>query len=297
MRQIRCFLAIARTGSFSAAAEALYISQSSVSKQILALERELGVRLFDRSSRKVTLTEAGKAFQSHALRMDQDYTSLVADLEGYRPGAEPLSIAAIPVIAHYGVPKYIAAFREAHPGVRLTLEIHEASEIDRALTDHRYDLAFTRAHCLDPARHAWMEVFPDRLMVVVSAAHRLASRPVVSLQELAQETFIVLGGASAIHQIMLDVCRGAGFEPHTMEATPRNESMVALVAENQGIALMMERILDHNRHPGVVALELVPIIETWLVLAYARDRKLSGPAQAFIGYMAKLFPGRQQGRL
>jgi DNA-binding transcriptional LysR family regulator len=288
IRQVQYFLSIARTGSFTAAADDLFVSQSSLSKQIIALEQELGVQLFDRSKRRVRLTEAGEAFRGHAVKMDQAHTSMVADLEGYRPGAEPLSIAAIPVIAHYGIPNYIAAFRQAHPAIRLSLEKREAAEIAPALSDHRCDLAFTRAQCLDRGRHAWMKVFPDRLLVVVSIDHRLASRPVVGLQDLRDETFVVLDRYTAVHQIMEDICRGAGFEPRTVHSTLRNESIVAAVAANMGIGLMMERIFEYNKHPGVVALDLVPVIETWLVLAYAKDRKLSGPAQAFVEFLAGL---------
>jgi LysR family transcriptional activator of glutamate synthase operon len=289
-RQIHYFVTIARTGSFTAAADELFVSQSSLSKQIIALERELGVQLFDRSRRKVTLTEAGKALLTHAVRMDQAHTSMVADLEGYRPGAEPLSIAAIPVIAHYGIPKYVAAFREAHPAIRVTLEKREAVEIAPALSDHRYDLAFTRAHCLDRDRHTWMKVSPDRLIVVVSTDHRLASKPVVGLEDLKDETFVVLDRYTAVDQIMEEVCRGAGFEPRTVHATLPYESIVAGVAASMGIGLMMERIFDYNRHPGVVALELVPVVETWLVLAHPKDRMLSGPGRAFVEYIAGLLP-------
>jgi LysR family transcriptional activator of glutamate synthase operon len=294
IRQIHYFLSIARTGSFTAAADELFVSQSSLSKQIIALEHELGLQLFDRRKRKVTLTEAGRAFRTHAVKIDQAHTSMVADLEGYKPGAEPLSIAAIPVIAHYGIPRYIAAFREAHPAIRLTLEKREAVEIAPALSDHSYDLAFTRAHCLDRDRHAWMKVFPDRLIVVVSIDHRLASRPVVSLQDLRDQTFVVLDRYTAVDQIMEDVCRGAGFEPRTVHATQRSESIVAGVAANMGIGLMMERIFDYNKHPRVVALELVPVIETWLVLAHSKDRMLSGPARAFIEFVAGLLASQPE---
>jgi DNA-binding transcriptional LysR family regulator len=273
-------------GSFTAAADELFVSQSALSKQILALEKELGVQLFDRGNRRIGLTEAGRALQAHAVKIDQAHTSMVADLEGYRPGAEALTIGAIPVITHYGIPNYIAAFREAHPAVRLTVEKREAAELAPALSDHLCDLAFTRAHCLSRDRHAWMNVFPDRLIVVVSLDHRLASRPVVSLQDLKDETFVVLDRYTAVDQILEEVCRGAGFEPRTVHAPLRSESILAGVAANMGVGLMMDRIFEFNRHPGIVALELVPAIETWLVLAHAKDRALSAPAKAFVEFIS-----------
>jgi len=282
MRQVDFFLSIARTGSFTAAAEELFVSQPSLSKQIIALERELGVRLFDRTKRKVTLTEAGKAFRTHAVKLRQVYGSMVADLEEHRSGIEPLSIAAIPVIAQYGISKYIAAFRADHPGIRLIVDEREATDIIPALNDHQYDLAFVRDNCVDCDRHACLEICRDRLIVVVSSRHRLASRSMVSLRELTGEDFIVLDKATAIHQLVLEACQGAGFEPRVVHSTLRNDSIIALVAANMGIALMMERLADYYKHPEVVAVSLEQAIESKIVIAYPKDRRLSDSARVFL---------------
>jgi DNA-binding transcriptional LysR family regulator len=287
MRQVDHFLAIARTGSFTAAAEELFVSQSSLSKQIIALERELGVQLFDRTKRKVTLTEAGKTFRGHALRLKQAHESMIADLEEYRSGVGALSIAAIPVIAQYGISKYIAAFREANPGIRLVVDEREAADITPALNDHLYELAFVRDTCVDSERHACLEICRDRLIVVVPSRHRLASRSVVSLPELAGENFIVLDRATAIHQLVLDACRGAGFEPRVVHSTLRNDSIISLVAANMGIALMMERLADYYKHPEVVAVPLEETIESRIVVAYPKDRKLSDSARVFLDSIGK----------
>jgi DNA-binding transcriptional LysR family regulator len=290
IRQVQYFLSIARTGSFTAAADELFVSQSSLSKRIIALEQELGVALFDRSRRRVSLTEAGKAFHEHAIKLHEAYKAMMADLQEVRPEMEPLSIAAIPVIAQYGIPKYIAVFRETHPGIRVTLEEREAAEIIPALNDRRYDLAFVRDNCVDRERHACLEICQDRMIVVVCSRHHLASKSVVSLQELTDENFIVLEKATAIHQLVLDACRGAGFEPRVVHSTLRNDSIIAQVAANMGIALMMERLYDYHKQPEVVALELEQVIDSRIVLAYLKDRKLSGSAQAFIESIAGLLP-------
>ena len=107
--QVQYVLAVAAAGSFSAAAEELYISQSSLSKQVIALERELGVALFDRSKRQIALTPAGAAFLAHARAIDAAYRALLADLGRFKT-APSLRIVAIPVIAQYGITAYIAQF-------------------------------------------------------------------------------------------------------------------------------------------------------------------------------------------
>jgi DNA-binding transcriptional LysR family regulator len=97
IRQIQYFLSIVDTGSFSAAADEHYISQSSLSKVILALEKELAVPLFDRSKRKVSLTEAGEAFLRHARQFNAGYKAMLVELDGYNHSGF-FSIAAIPVL-------------------------------------------------------------------------------------------------------------------------------------------------------------------------------------------------------
>ena len=103
IRQIQYFLSIVETGSFSAAADEHFISQSSLSKIIIALEKELQVSLFDRSKRKVFLTEAGDAFLKHASKLDAAYKDMVVELDGYKSETDSFSVAAIPVLTQYGI--------------------------------------------------------------------------------------------------------------------------------------------------------------------------------------------------
>ena len=154
IKQVQYFLAVAEAGSFSVAAEDLYISQSSLSKQIIALEKELDIQLFDRSKRKISLTDGGRAFHKHALKLNEIHKALVADLEEYRKTASSLSIVAIPVIAQYGITSYIAQFKSAYPNINFTLEEREASTILPALNSSQYDLAFVRDYHMDTNQHS-----------------------------------------------------------------------------------------------------------------------------------------------
>ena len=120
-KQVEYFLIVADTGSFSAAAQALYISQSSLSKQILALEKELDFQLFDRSKRKIALTPAGETFLKHARSLHSAYQTMLGEVAQYK-NTPALMIVAIPVIAQYGITTCIAEFKTSHPDIQLTLE-------------------------------------------------------------------------------------------------------------------------------------------------------------------------------
>ena len=280
LKQVTYFLTVAELGSFSAAADHLYISQSSLSKQIMALEKELGIELFDRSKRNIVLTEAGATFRKHAQRHNDEYKVMLANLKEYKR-APSLSIIAIPVIAQYGITSYIAQFQSAFPNIQLMLEEREASTILPALNDHQFDLAFVRDNYLDIEQYHVLEVDRDKFMVTLSVKHPLATRTSISLSELANENFIMFDKGTIVHELAVDVCREAGFVPRIFYASLRVESILGLVASQSGIALIMEKIFQYHKHPDVIAIPMREIVESKIVLVYPRGKKLSIPAKNF----------------
>jgi DNA-binding transcriptional LysR family regulator len=284
LAQVQYVLAVAEAGSFTEAAAELYISQSSLSKQIIALERELGLVLFDRSRRRVELTPAGETFLRHARALNSTYLAMMAELSAHKT-SPAVSILAIPVIAQYGIPAYLAEFRRAHPQLDIVLEEREAVEILPALDEHGYDLAIVRDNYLDAERYASLVIARDRLLVAVSTGHRLADRSSIALQELADENLITVGRASLLQELTVNACRRAGFEPRISYVSLRAESILGLVASNSGIALMMERIFDHSKHLGVVGVPLDEAVTSNVVLAWLKDGRLSGAAGAFVEFM------------
>jgi LysR family transcriptional activator of glutamate synthase operon len=280
MKQVIYFLVVAELGSFSTAADNLYISQSSLSKQIMALEKELGVALFDRSKRSIALTEAGAVFRKHAQRLNEEYKMLISSLKEYKR-VPSLSIVAIPVVAQYGITSYIAQFQSAYPNIQLMLEEREASTILPVLHTHQFDLAFIRDNYLDVEQYHLLEVDRDKFMVTLSVKHPLAARTSISLSELANENFIMFDKGTVVHELAVDACCKVGFEPRIFYASLRVESILALVASQSGIALIMEKIFQYHKHPDVIAIPLREIVESKIVLVYPKDKKLSIPARNF----------------
>ncbi len=286
IKQVLYFLSIVTTGSFSAAADELYITQSSISKQILALEKELEVSLFDRSNRKISLTQAGETFLRHARNLNTDYQTLLADLSKYKTTPN-FSIIAIPVIAQYGITTHLAQFKSAHPKLNFTLDEREAAAILPALNNHQYDLAFIRDYTLDGETYSFLKIARDQLQVLVSKNHRLAGRQSVALAELADENFIMFDKGTLVHELTVDACRQAGFEPRIFYASLRVESILGLVGSNSGIALMMEKIFTYHQPREVIAIPLQENIESNLVLAWLKNKQLTQPARIFIEFMQK----------
>jgi LysR family transcriptional regulator, transcription activator of glutamate synthase operon len=288
IRQIQYFLSIVDTGSFSAAADEHYISQSSLSKIIISLEKELGVSLFDRSKRKVFLTEAGEAFLSHARKLRESYKSMVVELDGYKSETDSFSVAAIPILTQYGIANLIAQFQDGHPALHFNLEEIDGQNILPALDERRFDLVFTRHNYLNPDQYSSLEICKDRMLVVVSKKNRHADRSSISLKELSNDNFIMFDKVTGLHRLIMDECGKAGFEPTIFYSSHRKVSVFGLVGTNIGLALMPVKIYEYYRHPDVLAIPLDEDIECNIVLVHLKNRKLTKAASTFIEFMEKM---------
>lgn len=287
IKQIEYFVSIVETGSFGAAAEELYISQPSLSKQIIALEKELDVKLFDRSKRKISLTDAGKLFHKHAVNLRKNHQALQADLGEYKKGTPSLRIAAIPVTAQYGITSNVAQFKKAYPHINFTLEERQSSIVLSALSQHKYDLAFVRDYHIDSNVFSSFPVVTDKLVVAVSWEHRFSKRKSISLVELSDENFIMFNKGTLIHELSVNACTSAGFEPRIFYTASRAASIIGMVSSNSGVALMMEKVLNYYDRSDVIAIPLDQTIESRVIIVHPKDRKLSKPAKTFLDFMKK----------
>lgn len=285
IRQIQYFLSIVETGSFSAAADEHFISQSSLSKVIIALEKELGFLLFDRTKRKVSLTPAGEAFLEHARKLNAVYKFMLVETDGYKSTMDSFSIAAIPILTQYGITTSIAQFREKYPDISLNLEEIDGLNILPALDEHRFDLAFTRHNYINKDLYTYLEICKDKLLVVISERNRHANRSSISLKELSSDNFIVFDKVTDLYRLIMDECWKAGFEPTIFYSSHRKVSVFGLVGTNIGLALMLVKIYEYHQHPDVLAIPLEEEIECNVVLAYLKNRKLPEAARIFLEYM------------
>jgi len=191
LQQMRYVVEIAGTGSFTAAAERCFVTQSALSHQIAALERELGQRLFARSNRGVRVTEAGAAFLHHAriaVTASESAREDAAAAEGRVLGT--LRLGVIPPVAALDVPAVLAAFHAEHPSVRVELTVGNS---DTLITDVRsgvLDVAFLGLRAEQrPTGVGVRRMREERLVVAVPAGHPFAARTEVRLDDLAGETF------------------------------------------------------------------------------------------------------------
>jgi DNA-binding transcriptional LysR family regulator len=256
VRRMRVLREVAQRGSFSAAAEALAFTQSAVSQQIAALEREAGTVLVQRSSRGVRLTDAGEALVRHTdailarLAEAESELEAIAGLSGGR-----LRLAAFESAGATLMPLAIAAFRERHPAVELSLTLLEAEESIAHLRSGELDLAITvQARSGDDADEGLEHVhlIEDPLYLVLPEDHPLARKRHLRLADLAGEAWI--GGAPncECNRLIFRACAAAGYDPRIAFETDDYQAVQGFVAAGVGVSLIAELGLRTVRDDIVV---------------------------------------------
>lgn len=240
LQQMRYVTEVAATLSFTRAAERCFVTQSALSHQIAALERELGQRLFIRSSRGVRLTEAGEAFLGPARSALASTEQAVAAV-----GSEPdqlrgtLRIGIIPTVAAVRVPHVLASFRAAHPAVRVELETGNSDELVAEIRRGDLDVALLGLPPgAEPRGVGWREIATERHVAVLPRAHRLAAYGELGLGDLADEIFVDFPAGTSGRAQSDIAFRAAGVERDVAFEVDAAGVMLDLVSEGLAIALL-----------------------------------------------------------
>ncbi len=281
------FTVIAMQASFSRAAEELCISQSSLSKHMMALERELGVTLLQRSARQVSLTPVGAQILPLAAQASElkNKIHVAADKQSSR-GKHILPVASIPVMAQYNITGLLARFQRACPKVTLEVLEREQQELSTLLENGTCELAFSRRALEGDPGLEYLELCQDNLVAVMSRVHPLAARDTISLSDLKEEPLLFLDQQTGFHHLYSSLCRSAGFVPQIAYTGHRPENLVDLAAQNMGVALLMKRHTDYVANPDVVSTDIVPLVQSTICLVRRRDRTLTELAQRFWDFVA-----------
>jgi DNA-binding transcriptional LysR family regulator len=253
LRHLRYFVAVAEECHITRAAQRLGIQQPPLSLQIKALERELGVPLFVRSARGVTLTVAGEAFLEDALAiLDQVGKAAARSVRVSLGHVGRLSIGFTTSAAlHPMVPGIIRAFRVRYARVDLDLRENAAADLTEAVLRGDIQAALIRAPVARPPGLAFAELAHEELLAVLPRGHKLLSARLVNgvdLLDLAVERFILVRrpGAPGIYENVILACRAAGFEPDVAAEVPHMLTNINLVAAGVGISLVPASMREVN---------------------------------------------------
>ena len=270
--QLKYFAAIAETRSFTEAAKRLHVSQPALSYQIKRLENEIHARLFERTSRRVSLTSDGQAFLSLAqsvLSKADEALQMMEERLGVETG--DVNFGTLPSVGAHVVPHILQTFRRNFPGVRVTLRESATVALERAVLDGELDFAIVQV----PKAVDALEITPllrEELLLMVPVAHPLAGRASVSLIELAEEDFIGLGGSFQLTQQVVEACRRVGFDPRISYETGALESVRSFVRHELGIGILPRLATEECEREGLRAIPLVEALTRDLNLIRGRHR-------------------------
>jgi DNA-binding transcriptional LysR family regulator len=246
---LQAFIEVADHGSFSGAAEALFLTQPAVSKRVAQLESEFGARLFDRIGRRVSLTATGAALLPRARRLINDARELkrlVSDLSGEVRGR--LVMGTSHHIGLHRLPGPLRHFTETYPEVELDIRFMDSEAACRAVETGDLELAIVTLPPDRPANLQLETIWDDPLAFMVGRDHPLADRERVALVELLRYPAVLPGGTTYTRAILEQAMRDAGAELHVAMATNYLETLHMLVATGLGWSLLPATLLDGDVH-------------------------------------------------
>ncbi|NTV90346.1 MAG: LysR family transcriptional regulator [Clostridiales bacterium] len=265
------------------------ISQSSLSKHINTLEKELGIKLFDRTSRKVALSEAGEKILPFTKQVCEIRNSINSITEEYsQRNRKELVIASIPVMAQYDITGVITRFQKEYPEISLLVSEHEQSEISALLEAGECELAFVRKTPEEDKLFDYAPLCIDRLVAVLPLTHGLSGKKSLQLLQLKEEEFLFLDKKTSLYKTCFDLCSRSGFIPKVKYTGHRPENIIDLVSKGMGVSLLMKRHVDYYKNDGIVCLEIKPTIDSLICLAKTKDHSLSSKARIFWNYIKAL---------
>jgi DNA-binding transcriptional LysR family regulator len=287
-------VAVARTGSMSAAAAELGISQPGVSRQIQRLEEEIGVRLLDRGSRMLRLTPAGERFRAYADTALAQHEAVLRDVRGETAVlVGELRIGASSTPGEFLVPGLVAAFADRHPGVRPEIFIADSAIVQDEVRAHRWDIGFVGAR-LNGRGLDLHPVAQDEVVLAVPAGHPFATRGAVSLNELAGQPFLVReegsGTAASVERALAQ--RGMTLPEHrTVMVLGSTQAIVSAVEQGLGLGWVSSLALVDRSRERVVPVRLAALpLRRFLFLVRDPRRVLPPAASAFVAWVLSQRP-------
>lgn len=255
LRHLRYCVAIADEASFTRASERLRIAQPALSRQIRAIEDEIGVTLFQRLPRGAALTDAGRVFIEEARAVLASVEGAVQKARRAQRGEVGLLRIGFTGSASFNpfVTRAIRDFRRLNPHVEIELVEEATASLLARFTANRLDVAFLRP-APGEVDHLWsMHVLDEPLVVAMPSEHPQAAKKRVDLRALAREDFILYPreNGRALFDLIISVCRDVGFSPKVLQIAPQLTSIVNLVATGIGLSIVPASIAQVTT-PGVV---------------------------------------------
>ncbi|WP_017811133.1 cidABC operon transcriptional activator CidR [Paenibacillus shenyangensis] len=293
IRHLQYFIEVARLRSFTKAAEALFITQPTISKTIRSLEEELGAPLFNRVGRSVELTDAGKVIEQQAQNIVKSFHSLSSQLDDLRNlESGHLRIGLPPMIGSRFFPQIIGRFHQIYPNVTIQLFEDGGKKVESDVVNGSLDIGVT----VLPVTENVLEYFSfteEKLNLIVPNNHPLAERSEVQMSELAEDFFIIFREDFTLHGRIIEACIRVGFHPRIIYESSQWDLISEMVGAGLGVALLPETICNQINQRNIRIIPNVePVIPWHLGIIWHRERYLSFAAREWLRFTREMMETR-----
>lgn len=284
-KYIREFCVLAETKNFSEAADKLYISQSTLSRHIRAFEAELGIELFTRNGKIVTINDSGKRFLPYAKRiLDVQEESLEKFFDELRKLNGDLTIGLFSLDMQNQVANQALEFKESRPDHNIIFIEAPSDTLRSHLNEGICDIAVVLSHNSTEKNFESCTLSKDYLSVLLPANHVLANKQSITFDKLSKEKFIIESGESAELALCLLAARNAGFEPEISHPNLSTRSIIRYVERGHGITVK-PKMFSVGRNQRMSVIDLEPTYEIYVNILYRKDIPLSKLGKDFIRFL------------
>ncbi|MDJ0862009.1 MAG: LysR family transcriptional regulator [Gammaproteobacteria bacterium] len=292
LRQLQVFEAIVRLGSFTRAAEELFLTQPTVSMQVKKLADVMGLPLFEHVGRSVRPTEAGLELHDACRKMFETLTNLemkLADLKGMKRGRLRLGVITT---AEYFAPEILGEYSQLYPGIEVSLKVTNRDSIIGRMHNNEDDLYIMGRTPTTEVEVVSCPLAPNPIAVMAPRNHPLVGKANIPLERLAEEPFILREPGSGIRDATLRLFEAAGLRLNVRMELGSNEAIKHAIVGGLGISVLSLHTLTLERKDGPVAILDVkgfPILRYWY-LVYPKGKELSLVARTFLDFAAEHGP-------
>jgi LysR family transcriptional regulator, transcription activator of glutamate synthase operon len=293
LRQLRYLVALADERHFTRAAEREHVAQPALSQQIRKLEDEVGVALVERTTRRVSITEAGELLVARARRILSECSAAHAELEALRGMLTGhVSVGAMHTMGPVDVSLALAIFHQRHPGVELTVLEQSSEELAEMLRDDVLDLAYLSVtERIESHGLGLHQLVSEELVVILPRSHPLAERSGIRMRDLAGEQFISYREGSRLRELLNNAAREARFDPQVMLESNESRRIRRLVARGMGVAILPRSDTEGSGADVAVVNLDQPALTRDITLAWRQGRRHPPAVAEFMELSRDLFGG------
>jgi DNA-binding transcriptional LysR family regulator len=287
---INDFLKLVECGNFSATADELYITQSSLSKHIQSLERTLGVQLFIRSNHKTKLSEAGQMFLPYAQKFNNLFLEMNKDIgRVINKGQMSFKLGCLMTLEFYGIVEAVADFKLKYPEIKINLiefGYNTNKTIQNSLTSSEFDLIFCDSQFVRSKCFEKRDFTKDHLVAILHHSHPLAAWEQLDLIKLRDEPLIFLSDETTTYYYSYNLCKETGFIPKVSFYGIHIGNVLKCVYNNMGIALVMKKFTSRLTSDKMVVRDIVPTVERTISMARLKANFYNIAAGLFWDYIS-----------